>query len=108
MIADAIAQTSPAPAQAPTSSAGSASPDKKWEYVTGDDQPKLLKTDTKEGVLDLGEQGLGSVLWAPDSKRFALISGAEKHQSSLLLMIAVRAGTFAWLLARPTHRSCQT
>jgi hypothetical protein len=79
---DAIAQTSPAPAQASTSSASSASPDKKWEYVAGADEPKLLKTDTKEVVLDLAEQGPGSVLWAPDSKRFALKDG-RGHQSLL-------------------------
>jgi hypothetical protein len=82
-FADAIAQTSPAPAQASESSASSASPDKKWEYVGGGDDPKLLKTDTKEVVLDLAEQGLASILWAPDSKRFALIHGGVKHQSSL-------------------------
>jgi hypothetical protein len=81
-FADAIAQTSPAPAQTSTSSASSTSPDKKWEYVGGDDEPKLLKTDTKEVVLDLGEQGPGSVLWAPDSKRFAL-EYTRGHQSSL-------------------------
>lgn len=82
-FADAIAQTSPAPAQASPSSVSSASPDKKWEYVGGDDDPKLLKTDTKEVVLDLGQQGPGSVLWAPDSKRFAVTYGGGKHQSSL-------------------------
>jgi len=81
-FADAIAQTSPTPAQAPTSGAGSTSPDKKWEYVGGDDEPNLLKADTKEVVLDLGEQGPGSVLWAPDSKRFAL-NYARGKQSAL-------------------------
>ena len=82
-FADAIAQTSPTPAEASTSSWTSASPDKKWEYLKGDDGTKLLKTDTKEVVLDLAEQGLASILWAPDSKRFALVSGAEKHETSL-------------------------
>ena len=82
-FADAIAQTSPAPAHASTSSASSASPDKKWEYVAGDDEPKLLKTDTKEVVLDLAEQGPGSVLWAPDSKRFALSHGRGKQEGFL-------------------------
>ncbi|HEV2805732.1 MAG TPA: hypothetical protein VGW57_12470 [Chthoniobacterales bacterium] len=82
-FADAIAQTSPAPAQASTSSWTDPSPDKKWEYVGGDDQSKLLKADTKEVVLDLWEKGPSSVLWAPDSKRFALTSGAEKHECSL-------------------------
>jgi hypothetical protein len=81
-FADAIAQTSPAPAEDSTSSASHASPDKKWEFVDGADEPKLLKADTKEVVLNLGEQGPGSVLWAPDSKRFALKS-VSGHQSSL-------------------------
>ena len=81
-FADAIAQTSPAPAEDSTSRASHASPDKKWEFVDGADEPKLLKTDTKEVVLDLGEQGPGSVLWAPDSKRFA-VSYGRKRESSL-------------------------
>ena len=81
-FADAIAQTSPAPAEDSTSTAGHASPDEKWEFVDGADEPKLRKSDTKEVVLDLGEQGPGSVLWAPDSKRFALKS-VSGHQSSL-------------------------
>jgi hypothetical protein len=80
-FADAIAQSSPAPAQASTS-ASSASPDKKWEYVAGDAEPKLLKADTKEVVLDLREQGVRSVRWAPDSKRFA-VSYGRKHEASL-------------------------
>ena len=71
-FADAMAQTSPAPEKAEESSASSASPDKKWEYVAGADAPKLVKADTKEVVLDLEEKGPGSVLWAPDSKRLAL------------------------------------
>lgn len=49
-FAHAIAQTSPTPAQASTSSASSVSPDKKWEFVAGDER-KLLKADTKEVVL---------------------------------------------------------
>jgi hypothetical protein len=79
-FADAIAQSSPAPAE--DSSASHASPDKKWEFVGGDEEPKLLKADTKEVVLDLGEQGPGSVVWAPDSKRFAL-NYARGKQSAL-------------------------
>jgi hypothetical protein len=81
-FADAIAQTSPAPAEDSTSSASDASPDKKWEFVDGADEPKLRKADTKEVVLDLGEPGLRSVLWAPDSKRFA-VSYGRKRESSL-------------------------
>jgi hypothetical protein len=71
-FANAIAQTSPTPAEGSTPTWSTASPDKKWEFVGGDDEPKLLKADTKEVALDLADQGPGSVLWAPDSKRFAL------------------------------------
>src|SRR3712207_8449046 len=49
-----------------------ASPDEKWEFVDGADEPKLRKADTKEVVLDLGAPGVRAVLWAPDSKRFAV------------------------------------
>src|SRR5207247_786420 len=47
------------------------SPDKKWEYVGGDEQ-KLVSIRTKEMALDLSDHVLGGVIWAPDSKRFAL------------------------------------
>ena len=81
-FADATAQTSPAPAEDSTSSASHASPDKKWEFVDGADEPKLRKADTKEVVLDLGEPGVRSVRWAPDSQRFA-VSYGRKHEASL-------------------------
>ena len=63
----------------------SVSPDKKWEYLGGEDQAKIVATDTKQTVLDLSEQGVpGYVLWAPDSKRFALNYGQGKtHETSL-------------------------
>ena len=63
----------------------SASPDKKWEYLGGEDQAKIVATDTKQMVLDLSEQGLpGHVLWAPDSKRFAFNWGRGRtHQTAL-------------------------
>ena len=59
----------------------SLSPDKKWQHIGGE-EPKILKADTKQVVLDLWEQGPGRVLWAPDSKRFAL-KRSRGHQSSL-------------------------
>ena len=59
----------------------SLSPDKKWQHIGGE-EPKILKADTKQVVLDLWEQGPGGVLWAPDSKRFAL-KRSRGHQTSL-------------------------
>jgi hypothetical protein len=59
----------------------SLSPDEKWQHIGGE-EPKILKADTKQVVLDLWEQGPGGVLWAPDSKRFAL-KRSRGHQSSL-------------------------
>jgi hypothetical protein len=61
------AQESPPPAEEHTS----ISPDKKWEYVGGEDEAKIVATDTKQVVLQLSNQGTGDVVWAPDSKRFA-------------------------------------
>lgn len=69
----------------------SLSPDKKWEYVGGD-QPKLVKVGTNEAALeflqgcDLGAVGENSApLWAPDSKRFAFYScGAGNEHLTLL------------------------
>lgn len=62
----------------------STSPDKKWEDTSGD-QPKIVRTDTKQMVLDLSEQGSpGGVLWAPDSKRFAFNWGQGRtHRTAL-------------------------
>jgi sugar lactone lactonase YvrE len=48
--------------------ASSASPDKKWEFVGGE-EPKILNAATKQVVLEISE-GRGGVDWAPDSKRF--------------------------------------
>jgi DNA-binding beta-propeller fold protein YncE len=46
----------------------STSPDKKWEFVGGE-EPKILDGATKQVVLEIS-QGRGGVDWAPDSKRF--------------------------------------
>jgi hypothetical protein len=61
------AQESSPPAEEHTS----ISPDKKWEYLGGEDEAKIVATDTKQVVLNLPNQGPGDVVWAPDSKRFA-------------------------------------
>ena len=78
------AQESPVP--------NSLSPDKKWEYVGGEN-PKLVKSGTSDVAIDfleqcdLGAAGEGSrVLWAPDSKRLAFYScgaGKELLRSSI-------------------------
>lgn len=46
----------------------STSPDKKWEFVGGE-EPRILDAATKQVVLEISE-GRGGVDWAPDSKRF--------------------------------------
>jgi uncharacterized protein YecT (DUF1311 family)/sugar lactone lactonase YvrE len=58
------------------------SPDQKWEHVGGD-EPKIAKAGTNEVALEL--EGIGGVLWAPDSKRFACYSGGggRWHTTSL-------------------------
>jgi hypothetical protein len=68
----------------PVEEVTSISPDKKWEFLGGD-EPKIVATDTKQMVLDLSEQGSqGDVLWAPDSKRFAFNYGRGRaHQTAL-------------------------
>ena len=59
------------------------SPDKKWEYLGWEDEPKIVATDTKQVVLHLSDQGPGNVLWAPDSKRFAYNWGQGRtHQTA--------------------------
>jgi hypothetical protein len=80
------AQESPVP--------NSLSPDKKWEYVGGEN-PKLVKAGTSDVAIDfleqcdLGAAGEGSrVLWAPDSKRLAFYScGAGKELLTLLYQL---------------------
>jgi len=52
----------------------STSPDKKWEFVGGE-QPRILEAGTSQTVLDLFEElsdpGNPKIVWAPDSKRLA-------------------------------------
>ena len=74
------------PSEPETPDKTSISPDKKWEYVGGD-EPKLVKAGTNEvGLEFLEDCSLGAVsgdsrvLWAPDSKRLAFFScGAGKE-----------------------------
>jgi hypothetical protein len=85
-----LAQSSSATLEARAAAEGAAqpdssgvSPDKKWEYLGGEDEPKIVATDTKQMVLHLSDQGLGNVLWAPDSKRFAYNWGQGRtHQTA--------------------------
>jgi hypothetical protein len=46
----------------------STSPDKKWEFVGGE-EPRILDATTKQVVLE-NFNGRGGPVWAPDSKRF--------------------------------------
>jgi hypothetical protein len=72
------AQESSPPAEKP-----SISPDKKWEYIGGDD-PKIVRAGTNDIALHLSDQGPGGVLWAPDSKRFAFNWGQGRtHRTAL-------------------------
>jgi hypothetical protein len=60
-----------------TSGTRSVSPDKQWEYRVSDESAKVVKAGTDEAAVDLGEEigwlaaKTGSVVWAPDSRRFA-------------------------------------
>jgi hypothetical protein len=63
------------------------SPDKKWEYVRGD-EPKLVKGGTDQMAVDLSDCLRGGPLWAPDSKRFALnCSQGPRYQDSSLYQL---------------------
>ena len=68
----------------------SVSPDKKWEYQSDESAPKIVKAGTNEVALDLSDQPAGNgfsfatVVWAPDSKRFAFNYGQGRtHATSL-------------------------
>ena len=77
-------------AQSPSPSPSSVSPDKKWEYHPDESDPKIVKAGTNEVALDLSDQPAGNgfssatVIWAPDSKRFAFNYGqGREHATSL-------------------------
>jgi hypothetical protein len=85
------AQESP-PAKEPSPNPSSLSPDKKWEYQEPGDEtgPKIVKTGTSEAagdlsdVCDIGSCGGTTLMWAPDSKRFAFNWGQGRvHQTAL-------------------------
>lgn len=63
----------PVLAQTPTPSPASISPDKQWEY-NGGEKRKLVKAGTTDAVVefDCHASEASVVLWAPDSKRFAI------------------------------------
>ena len=71
------------------------SPDKKWEYAGPDDGgPKIVKAGTSEmardlsDVCDIGSCGEGAaVIWAPDSKRFALNWGSGRSHTIALYQL---------------------
>jgi len=62
------------------------SPDKKWEYVGGD-EPKIFKAGTNDVALHLSDQGPGDVVWAPDSKRFAFNYGHGRTHQTLVYQL---------------------
>jgi hypothetical protein len=77
------AQKSSPPAEEHTS----VSPDKKWQYLGGEDEAKIVATDTKQVVLQLSNQGTGDVVWAPDSKRFAFNYGQGRTHQTLVYQL---------------------
>src|SRR6266481_1153528 len=69
------------------------SPDKKWEYV-GENKPKIVEAGTNKVALDLSDQPAGNdfrsatVMWAPDSKRFAFNYGQKLKQATSLYQLS--------------------
>jgi hypothetical protein len=82
LFPNAFAQELPSPAKQHTSM----SPDKKWEYVGGD-QPKIVKAGTNHVALHLSDEGPRDVLWAPDSKRFAFNYGQGRTRQTLVYQL---------------------
>jgi hypothetical protein len=65
----------------------SVSPDKKWQYLCGEDEAKIVASDTKQVVLQLSNQGTGDVVWAPDSKRFAYNWGQGRTRQTAVYQL---------------------
>jgi len=66
----------------------SISPDKKWEFVGGE-QPRILEAGTHQVVLDLLEdRGRGGLDWAPDSKRFGFNYHASGSRGYIFRSVA--------------------
>jgi hypothetical protein len=80
----------PEPESSNPADLSSVSPDKKWEYQSDESAPKIVKAGTNEVALDLSDQPAGNgfrfatVIWAPDSQRFAFNYGQGRtHATSL-------------------------
>jgi hypothetical protein len=71
----------------PAEEHSSVSPDKKWQYLGGEDEAKIVATDTKQVVLQLSNQGTGDVVWAPDSKRFAYNWGQGRTRQTAVYQL---------------------
>ncbi len=70
-----------------SSSPSSISPDKKWEYQPPGEETgaKIVKAGTKEvaeDLCDISSCGEATVLWAPDSKRFAFNWGQGRTRQT--------------------------
>jgi hypothetical protein len=69
------------------------SPDKEWQF-TGGDEPKIARTSTNQVALELsdactvGSPGESTVLWAPDSKRFAFNCGQGRQHSTYFFQLS--------------------
>src|SRR5439155_209057 len=69
------------------------SPDNQWEYQCSDDGERagIVKAGTTEAVLDLSEDlPNAALLWAPDSKRFAVNSRTGHSHTTALWTVARR------------------
>jgi len=69
------------------------SPDNQWEYQCSDDGERagIVKAGTTETVLDLSEDlPNAALLWAPDSKRFAVNSRTGHSHTTALWTVARR------------------
>ena len=103
-------------AQGTPESTSSVSPDKQWEYKCQPygtfDQcaPVIVKAGTRDEVLDL-DQELGvngpdanrtTVIWAPDSKRFACnYSPAHAHHTTFVVVAFYQLQGDKWVALKP-------
>jgi hypothetical protein len=90
---DSASSQTPTPTASPNLS--SLSPDKKWKYKAPTEEgPKLVKADTDEIAADLSDVcdisscgDYASVIWAPDSKRFAFNWGQGRTRQTSLYQV---------------------
>src|SRR6267154_997893 len=80
----------PSPEKTAQPTPSSVSPDKKWEYRPDESAQRIVKAGTDVVAFDLSDQPAGNgfsfatVIWAPDSKRFAFNYGqGREHATSL-------------------------